>query len=182
MTCIVGLIDNGDVYLGGDAAASTSNSILTRETPKVFAVGKYVFGYTTSFRMGQLIQYSFKPPKPKKEDKETNDTMMRFMVTKFIPALRKLLKDGGFTKVNNSQEEGGNFLVGIGGLLFQIEDDFQVGLALTPYASCGSGTDLALGSMFSTSHMEPKERVQLALAAAQEFMPSVREPFTIIKG
>jgi len=182
MTCIIGIKHKNKVYLAADSAASTSYTISTRKTPKVFKIEEYVIGYTTSFRMGQLIQYSFNPPKVKNKDYSSDQSMMRFMVRSFIPALRQLLKDNGFLKIDNNRETGGVFLVGVKGFLFQIESDFQVAHSALDYDAVGSGGETALGSLFSTTQLKPKKRILKALQAAEEFIPSVRGPFTIIKG
>jgi len=77
--------------------------------PKVFANGSYVMGFTTSFRMGQLLRYAFTPPEPDTAD------LHRFMCTAFTDALRQCLKDGGWAQKDKEQEEGGTFLVGTTG-------------------------------------------------------------------
>ena len=57
MTCIVGLEHDGKVYMGGDSAAVGGMDVYPSRIPKVFQAGRYLIGYTTSFRMGQLLQY-----------------------------------------------------------------------------------------------------------------------------
>src|SRR3546814_10742010 len=63
MTCIVGLVDDGKVYLGGDSAGVAGWSLTVRKDPKVFRVGDCIIGFTSSFRMGPLLAHSFQPPK-----------------------------------------------------------------------------------------------------------------------
>jgi len=64
MTCIVGIQHDGRVYIGGDSAGVAGYSITSRADAKVFTVGPYVMGFTSSFRMGQLLRYGLKAPKP----------------------------------------------------------------------------------------------------------------------
>jgi hypothetical protein len=64
MTAVVGLVHNGTVHLGGDSAAPQGWDLIVRADPKVFTVGPYAIGFTTSWRMGQVLRWSFKPPKP----------------------------------------------------------------------------------------------------------------------
>lgn len=177
MTCIVGVVDGDDVVLGGDSAGVAGHHLMIGTAPKVFRNGLFVMGYTTSFRMGQLLQYAFTPP-----DQEIETTVMEYMVTGFIPALRTCLSDGGFAKKDNNVESGGTFLVGYRGRLFEIQDDFQVQEALCGYSVCGCGRDVALGSLHSTrayssADMPVRERIFMALEAAQEFGSYVRGPF-----
>jgi hypothetical protein len=61
MTCIVALINENKVFLGGDAAASDDKSGLIyskEQIAKIFKVGQYGIGFVDSFRMGQILQYS----------------------------------------------------------------------------------------------------------------------------
>lgn len=181
MTCIVGLVDNGDVYIGGDSAGVGGYSITIRADEKVFLNSGFVFGFTTSFRMGQLIQYAFEPPGIKvKQD------VFAYMVTDFIDGLRECFKKGGWGMTENNKnwngaEMGGTFLVGYAGRLLKIQDDFQVSEAQLPFDATGCGQDLALGSLYSTEGGKPKERLTRALQAAECFSAGVHGPFVIKK-
>ncbi|XVV11230.1 hypothetical protein ACQP2X_41330 [Actinoplanes sp. CA-131856] len=58
MTCIVGITDGTTVTIGGDSAGSDGWHVAVRSDSKVFQVGPYLMGFTTSYRMGQLLRYS----------------------------------------------------------------------------------------------------------------------------
>jgi hypothetical protein len=178
MTVIVGLVaDDGTVYLlGADSAGVAGWSLTQRRDAKVFRVGEFVFGFTDSFRMGQLLRHGFKPP----EIPEGAD-LFEYMVATFVPELRKCLKEGGYATVNNNQEKGGTFLVGVRGRLFKVEGDFQVGESLKPYDACGCGQELALGALFAQTldATTPQTKVFTALAAAETFSAGVRGPFVL---
>lgn len=178
MTCIVGLESEGRVWLGGDRAAVDQSHYLSHcEQPKVFRRAEMVFGYTTSFRMGQLIQYRLAVP-------EIGDgqSLDEYMATKFIDAVRSCLKDGGYTKVDCSRETIGTFLVGARGQLYVVDDDYNVRRDNGGFNAVGSGTSVALGSMHSTAklRMHPRERLGMALEAASTFVTTVRGPFDIL--
>lgn len=176
MTAIVGLVEGESVYIGGDSAGSYGYSLTVRADRKVFRNGQYIFGFTDSYRMGQLIRYGFTPPKPPKKDLD------RFMSTTFIDALRECLKTGGWAKKDNDREEGGTFLVGVAGRLFTIYSDYQVAQAADGYAAVGCGDDLALGALYATADLKlgPKRRVKTALKAAERFSTGVRGPFACL--
>lgn len=173
MTCIVGLVEDGKVYMGGDSAGTGGGYNQTiRRDPKVFRVGPYLIGYTSSFRMGQLLRFSLTVP-----DQDPRHDDERHMMTTFIEAVRSCLKDGGFATVSSNSESGGTFLVGYKGVLYEIGDDYQVGISECQYDAVGCGYQLALGAMYATSGKKPKERLQAALQAAEEFNAGVRGPF-----
>lgn len=177
MTCIVGLKHKGDVYIGGDSAGVAGNSIQIRTDPKVFHVGDFVFGFTSSFRMGQLLQWSFKPPKHPK-----GIPVDAFMKTIFINALKECFNSGGFGSNRSGEDIGGTFLVGYKEHLFYVDNDYQVGEVEDDFVSVGSGSDVATGAMYALSCVDigPMEKVEVGLAAAARFTTGVRPPFKLV--
>ncbi|MBL8819100.1 MAG: hypothetical protein JNL58_23930 [Planctomyces sp.] len=179
MTAIAAVKEGGTVWIGGDAAGVAGYSIQTRSDPKVFVNGPMIIGYTSSFRMGNLLQYVFSPP-----EVSVGQSGMAYMVKRFIPAVKECLKDGGFQQTQNQVDEGGTFLVGFNGDLFEVEDDYQVGRVTQDYHACGCGRDILLGSLHATQNLNlsAKDRILAALTAAAEFSAGVRGPFTILSG
>lgn len=179
MTCIVGIEHEYGVLLGADSAGVAGYTITVRADEKVFTVGPYVMGFTGSFRMGQLLRYHLEPPVPGPDDLADMD---RFIATKFIDAVRHTLKEGGFTRLDNSQEEGGTFLLGIAGLLYYIGEDFQFGRATHGFQAVGAGDEFALGSLHTTasSGRSAWDRAELALSAAAALCGYVVPPFNIL--
>lgn len=174
MTCIVAVEDKGTIYMGGDSAGVAGLSISIRADEKVFINGPFIMGFTTSFRMGQLLRYKFVPP-----PQASGIDDMRYMVTDFIDAIRKCFFDNGFGKKEDNQ--GGTFLVGYKGRLYSIAGDFQVGIVSDQYDSVGCGKDLALGALYATKRMKPEQRVKLALEAAAFHNAGVVGPYVILK-
>jgi ATP-dependent protease HslVU (ClpYQ) peptidase subunit len=183
MTCIVAIAQNGTVYMGSDHAASDDKSgwIMSRKEPKCFKVGQYAVAFTDSFRMGQILQYNWNPPKytPTK----TNSGLDKFMRTKFIDSVKVAFKDHGFGDIGgNDEDTGGIFIVGLEGRIFVVDEDFHVGENLVNYMAEGSGGMFALGALHATKNQKnPKMRIKLALEAAAEFSMSVAPPFTYIQ-
>lgn len=178
MSCIVGLVDKGRVYLGGDSAATDDNFNLSiLKDPKVFRNGNMLIGPVGSLRMSQLLQYDLEVPRhpPKMDD-------MRYMSKVFINAVRECLKKGGLAKTNNDEELGGFFIVGYRGGLFEVQEDYQISKTIDNYSAVGSGDNIALGSLFSTHGrcISSKQRVLTALQAAEKWNASVKGPFHII--
>jgi ATP-dependent protease HslVU (ClpYQ) peptidase subunit len=183
MTCIVAIAQNGTVYMGSDHAASDDKSgwVMSRKEPKVFKVGQYGIAFTDSFRMGQILQYSWTPPKytPTK----TNSGLDKFMRTKFIDSVKVAFKDHGFGDIGgNDEDTGGIFIVALEGRIFVVDEDFHVGENVVNYMAEGSGGMFALGALHATKNQKnPKMRLKLALEAASEFSMSVAPPFTYIQ-
>lgn len=174
MTCIVGFIDkkNKNVVIGADSAGTAGLDVTIRKDEKVFKVKKFVIGCTSSFRMIQLLRYSFSPPKVHDKD------VYEYMCTDFIKAVRDCFKDGGYLqKWSDGDDKGGTFLVGYKDRLFLVCSDFQVSEAMREYDSCGCGQKYALGSIYNTTKTSAKSIVIEALQAAENFSGGVRSPF-----
>lgn len=184
MTCIVGMETADGVMIAGDSASATNSQIVPTKLDKVFEISslkeKMIIGYTSSFRMGQLLEYSFRPPK-RKEFPYVGD--LEYLATSFIDEVRKVLKEGGYSEVDNNREKGGFFLVGYKGNLYEINSDFQVNSSAIGYNAVGSGKYYALGSLYNSvkNSVDPEEALFLALEAAERFNPFVIRPFKIMR-
>ena len=172
-TCIIAIKDGNKIIIAGDSAGVNNNwDIVTRKDPKVFSNGEFVIGYTSSFRMGQLLRFAFVPPKIKEHQDE-----YEYMCTSFIDAVRETFKNKGYSKIDNNVESGGFFIAGFRGCIYHIEGDFQVGEPSYNYFATGCGANYALGSLYSTVEMDIDTRIKKALDAAAEFSAGVRAPY-----
>lgn len=188
MTGIAAVAVDGTVFMGGDSAAVEDRHYLTfAATPKVFEVGPLVMGYTSSFRMGYALQHRLKLPDglPGAHDLAALD---RWMAVEFVDAVRQVMRDCGYMKRENEREQGGQFLVGVRGQIYYLDDDFHARRELLPYAAVGSGISVILGALFIATKVaerqpwSPAHMVQHALEAAETFTTTVRAPFHIIAG
>lgn len=177
MTCIVGFVDKQkNVYLGGDSAGVRGLNIRVRKDPKVFKKGDMIIGYTSSFRMGQLLRF--------KLDIESQQWKMNdyhYMCTRFIDNVRHCLKVNGYSSIDNNEETIGEFIVGYRGNLYHIGSNLQVGMVEDCYDACGCGEYYALGSLATNKTGKPEERILKALEVAEKFSGGVRRPFRIVK-
>ena len=175
MTCIVGLKHKDKLYMGADSLGANTWQCYEYDAPKVFHNGPVLVGYTSSFRMGQILQHGFDPPEVDWENIE------KYMAVDFSNAIRKAFKDSGWLLKEDERESGGTYLVGIGTRLFKAQDEFSFVEPSCGYIAVGSGGEVAMGSLYSTaeSDLDPEQRVLMALGAAQKFTPFVREPFVV---
>jgi ATP-dependent protease HslVU (ClpYQ) peptidase subunit len=179
MTCIVGIVDKKSkkVIIGGDSASSAGSNIYIRKDVKVFRNRDFIIGCTTSFRMIQLLRFSFKPPEIKNKD------IYEYMCTDFINSVRDCFKKGGYIQTySDGDEKGGTFLVAYKDRLFKIENDFQVGENINGIDACGSGQNFALGALFSLTNykLSAEEKIIKALEAAEFLSMGVSRPFVLI--
>ena len=174
----------GVIYMGCDSAGVGGwYSRQNRVDPKIYRVKDMLIGFTTSFRMGQLLGYSLTPP-----HHHVDVPIEKYMATTFVNAVRECLKAGGWATKDKEVESGGIFLVAYKGRIFEIQADYQVAEGEEPYNAVGCGQDLALGSLFTSERSVlgsgdhasiARARVEAALQAAAAFSAGVHPPFRI---
>ena len=177
MTCIVGIEAKGGVILGADSISTdyAVTTVRSAEDCKVFRIGEYVLGFTSSFRMGNLLRYHLALPPP-----PARGSLHRHLVLKVVPAVRACLKEGGFATTKEGAEQGGSFLLGVRGELWSADADYQMGRNQHGYAAIGCGYAVALGSLYSSKKLPPRRRVTLALEAAEQHSVHVRRPWRLL--
>ena len=176
MTVIVGIAEEGSVLLGCDSAGASpqQTEIYSIKNTKIFKAGPYALGFTTSYRLGQILRYETELPAPPPQE-----NLDRFMATAFVESIRRTLETHSFSR---GLGDHGSILVGVHGQLFTVGAEFQVLSEATSYAVVGSGRHAAYGALFALegSKNTLRQKVEIALQAAQNFTTTVREPFHFI--
>jgi ATP-dependent protease HslVU (ClpYQ) peptidase subunit len=175
MTCIIGLKENDNVWIGADKSSVSGYLMQSTKLDKVFRKGEYVIGYTSSFRMGQLLQYVINLPEPPEK------VDVGFMVLEFVETIRKGFKEYGYSTIDNNEESGGTFIVGVKNQLFEVDNDYQVNYSDNNYLACGAGVYYALASMEALKGLAPEKRIAESMRIAGKFSTSVLPEHTIIK-
>lgn len=179
MTCIVGVVsESGQVVIAGDSSSVEADSVRVVRNPKVFQLGlEFVFGYAGSFRVGQIIQYSFIPPLQK-----VGQDVMEYLVNDFCEALRLTLEDkGAIIGRTGTDEMEADLLIGYRGRLFQVDGDFQFTEFKHNYAAIGSGSEVAVGALAASSRVRSAtKRARLALEASALHCSGVCAPFHLV--
>ncbi|MGH2638271.1 MAG: hypothetical protein ACRDF4_03155, partial [Rhabdochlamydiaceae bacterium] len=134
MTCIVGIVENNVVYIGGDSASVNTNfQSETRADAKVFQVGEFLFGICGSWRMGQVLRFKVKTP-----ERKENQNDYEYLVADWVDATREAMKESGCLVGEDEQEFlPGTFLMGYRGNLYTVDSDFGIGQSLDGMAACG---------------------------------------------
>ena len=166
MTCIVAIADGDNVYMASERGLSDDDVITAMSVPKIRQNDKYLIGYADSPGTGQLLHWMALPTPPRAN-------IDKFMRTTWVTAVRKALNDSGVDLKDNAHA---SFLVGVSGKLFFVDTvDWQV--SECEYMSIGSGSSIALGSLYTTaSWKSPEKRAYTAVSAAIELSPSCKGP------
>jgi hypothetical protein len=194
MTCTLAITDSQIVLLAGDSAAVGGKELRLRADTKVFRTGSYGIGYTTSFRMGQILRYGTALPEP--PPGLGPGELERFLITEVIPVIRRSFADHGFAKTarfsssgdssitEEGQDFGGLFLLGVAGQIFEIRQDYHLARPAAPFSAVGSGAPVALGALHalqSLPNLSLRDQAAMALAAAEAYNTGVRAPFHFVE-
>jgi ATP-dependent protease HslVU (ClpYQ) peptidase subunit len=180
MTCVVAVKYQGGVLMMADSCGSDGWNSVTRRDQKIYRVGESLIGFTTSYRMGQLLGLNLRLPL-----KDPKISTFEWMVRDVVPAIRTTLSDGGWLRKEHERLEAGTFLMAVRGEIFMVDSDLQVSDSSHPFDACGSGAQVALGSLYNSAiglmnappYDAAHEFAARALLAASEFCAHVRPPF-----
>ena len=181
MTCVVGLIHKGKVWMGGDSCASDPTEKVIRRDPKIFTNGDFIIGFAGSYRFGQILRFHFEAP-----DQDEGQGDYEYLVTDWLDGVRAACKDGGFVKIEDNEESfpESSALIGFNGKLYVLDSDLQIGEPCSDYYAIGVGSGVALGALHvlqqDTKVKSPKCQLQMALEAAATYAVGVEGPFTIL--
>ena len=173
MTCIVGIANEGSVYIGGDRGASDGSAIVSLASPKVYIRDEWIFGYAGSMGIGQIMQIINIPILSEDDDP--------FMVLRMdmVDAFKSMMDIQGISITEDSDTD---FLIGIRGRLFEFSpSDWSV--AEIHETAIGSGGNFALGSLHTTSQYEaasPIYRIDASINAAITYSPTCQGPIDIL--
>lgn len=143
MTCIAGIIDaSGRGHIACDSLGSDGYTKSVYKNAKVFKKGRFLFGYTSSYRMGQLLEHKLSLPARKVEQQ-----LDAYMYGDFIDAVRSTLKENGYLSINSNKESIGEFLVITEARIFRVQDDMSLLESEEAFDTCGSGGDFAKASI-----------------------------------
>jgi 20S proteasome alpha/beta subunit len=171
MTAISGIKTKYSVSLYADASASDGDTILSMTTPKIWAASDNIIcGYAGSAGLGQLLQFMDFP-------KMDDDNVLRWLRVVLAPAFIEARE-----KMAGKDEEEASILLGIKANdthLFEMQTS-DYSFFPFDYSAIGTGAATALGSLYTTKHMDVHQRGVLSIEAAIEHTPSCKGPVSWI--
>lgn len=180
MTCIVAIEHDGKVFMGGDSGVFAGYEIVELGK-KVFMLGNMIVGCTGHSRFSQIIEYNLSLP-----EKVEGEDDMRYLVARFVPAVRECLKQHGYTRVENNIESTDDLmLIGCNGRIYEIYSDFSVIKPPFGFAAIGCGADYALGNLggIDIKHLDQDavtSVIEIALEISAKFSAGVEPPFYVL--
>jgi ATP-dependent protease HslVU (ClpYQ) peptidase subunit len=153
MTTVVGVqYKNGFVLAADSQITDGDRPFISPDVPKITEVNEYVLAGAGVSRYCDIILYGWKPPVYDGTDEYV------FMVSKFIPEMRKAHEETGYTL---KDDDSFQFIVGLNNSLFAITEDYSVIRTNTNVYGVGSGSLYAIGALFAGANI--REAVKIAI-------------------
>ena len=185
MTCIVGLVHEGTVYVGGDSQGTYGGTVVVpMDRGKVSRRGEFLLGSCGSGRVAALLRHAFEPPKL-----AAGKDLDAYMAGDFASAMYELLSaHHALAKESETSRdcmgEGGAVLVGARGRLFLLDSYFCPSPVADTYFAIGSGGDVALGVLYALAEddrYKPHTKVERAIQAAIKHVDGCGGPVTVLE-
>lgn len=176
MTCVVGIATPGKgSLLAFDSLAGSNGTYSIRRDPKGAKLAPwFAFGYTTSYRFGQILAHHLelgtKPADP-----------YEWAIKELVPQIRELLGKHGWLKVESGREDAGTAVLAVRDRIFKLHDDLQIAELESGYAACGSGEYHAYGALHALRNQPPRKAAIGALEAAEAGNVWVRRPWHVLE-
>lgn len=161
MTLIAAQMDKtGIVWMAADSLGSNSNGDrYIRKDKKIFKKDGYLIGYTSSYRMGQIIEHKAKLPELPLNNRGN------IHIVKVIDAIAESLYNNNYTMEKDNRHYGGEFIIGWHGRLYCIQSDFQYSTTAINYMCCGAGEDFGLGALHTAQKLKGSNEIEALLYA-----------------
>ena len=173
MTTIVGVCKNGNVTMGADSQVSDGDR--PNNHPRMEKITKnngYLIAGSGDSTPCDILQHMFIPPVPNANERKD---LYKFMITKFVPAMRECLDENGWKPDKNDSDSGFSMLIAYDGEIFDIGDDFSVLLNNDGIYGVGNGAKFAIGALYAGASVEKA----LEIASTNDIYTS--GPYQIVK-
>lgn len=183
MTCIVGVSNGTDVWLGSDQAISreSNREVLLDSEGKVFVwertTGNIVVGVTNNYGWTQHLHYTDLLP-PELEPNEPVEHYVRVTLRRYF-----FTQWAAYEQPNKSTDTGCDMLVGLMGRLYLFTNALIVVRAPGGRYAVGSGGPFARGALMAMetwAPMHPEMTIEGALDIACRCVSTCRGPYTIV--
>lgn len=149
MTTIIGIETDKEAFIVADSRTTDHKGYLYShsEVKKISERGVFLVAGAGETQPCDIAQHIWNPPKPSKADYKD---LYHFMISKVMPSLRQCLSENGFNFDEDKpagNEPRFNFLIAVGGEIFDIDPECSVSKNESGVYAIGSGGPYALGAL-----------------------------------
>ena len=146
MTTIIGLEYKDSAIIVADSQTTDSGGYIYNhpDVKKIAERGSFLIAGSGEVLPCDVAQHIWEPPVPTRKDYKD---LFHFMVSKVMPSLRKCLADNGYNFDEDTKEQRFQFIVAVGGEIFDIDQECSVSKSEHNVYAAGSGAPFALGAL-----------------------------------
>jgi ATP-dependent protease HslVU (ClpYQ) peptidase subunit len=146
MTTIIGLEYPKSAIIVADSQTTDASGYIYNhpDVKKIAERGSFLVAGSGEVLPCDVAQHIWEPPVPTKADYKD---LYHFMIAKAMPSLRKCLTDNGYNFDEDNKELRFQFIVAIGGEIFDIDQECSVSKNTSGVYAAGSGAAYALGAL-----------------------------------
>lgn len=175
MTTIIAVQARDKVTFGADAQVTGGNGRVANhpQMVKISKRGEYLIAGSGECAPCDIAQHIWMPPKPSNAEYED---LYHFMIARVVPSLKQCFKENEY-KWNEVEDDETkfNFLIAIGGTVFELADDMSIALDSKGYYGVGSGSSYAIGALAAGATIEE------ALKIAAKYDAYTSAPFMYLE-
>jgi ATP-dependent protease HslVU (ClpYQ) peptidase subunit len=174
MTCVVGVIARGHVYMGGDSAVSNDDGDLEicRE-PKVWRAGRLAIGHAGSDAYSSALRWRLEWPTVPRATADLD----RWANVDLVRQIKTL--------ADEADCDGEAVMVGVRGRIYVVTifETLSVARPRPDYAAIGSGFPHAISVLdaYAETLLAPKTKIRRALECAERRRTDVKRPWVWVQ-
>jgi len=164
MTTIIGVEYEDSCTLMADSRTTDSEGRIYSHPSvvKLSRRGDFIIGGSGEAYPCDVAQHLWVPPKLTPKDKKD---LLHFMITKAMPSLRKCLVTNGYNFHESSSEMRFQFLVAVGGSIFDVDQELVASKNDPGIYAVGSGSSYALGALHAGAQILEAMEIAARLTA-----------------
>jgi ATP-dependent protease HslVU (ClpYQ) peptidase subunit len=146
MTTIIGLEYKDSAVIVADSQTTDESGRIYNhpDVKKIAERGNFLVAGSGEVLPCDVAQHIWEPPVPTKADYKD---LYHFMISKAMPSLRKCLSENGYNFDEDNKETRFQFIIAVGGEIFDVDQECSVSKSDTNVYAAGSGAPYALGAL-----------------------------------
>ena len=146
MTTIIGLEYPKSAIIVADSQTTDASGYIYNhpDIKKIAERGPFLVAGSGEVLPCDVAQHIWEPPVPTRADYKD---LYHFMISKAMPSLRKCLTNNGYNFDEDNKELRFQFIVAIGGEIFDVDQECSVSKNTSGVYAAGSGAAYALGAL-----------------------------------
>lgn len=183
MTTLAAIQGSTWVVVGYDSQVTQDGGrkySLPSNAGKVAEIGEYLIGAAGDLRAVNILSHQLTPPSPPSDARE--DDLDHFMISKFVPSLRRAFDTGGYGKDNVHESQ---LLIVVNATAYELGENYELIRDKHGFYALGSGSSYALGAMIAREDQgkrtikAARENIEAAIKIAASLDPGTGEPVMI---